>query len=391
MKSPILQLNWWRVCTLLSSHASSFVSLSLGMDESQEFKQGTKNAAKVLSFLRQTYTWAISGIIIYSFVRKILFDFVGTPLQRHLNSLRGSFIFLGLQPYAKSVFWIHGFSSPPSPFSFHPSSYSEIELPSRKREHENLVRSHLLYLMQRLMWRNTKKTALLTLPPPTFFVHRPHFTEVERYMYMRRFDTLRSLYFAAQTTIAAYERANRLVVQDDGKIKALGRLPKAAHLAPIVEAVNALRQLCCHPQLGTHTGFRALARSALTMEQLLQNMIEKARLEVIDEQRIVMNNCSSLAAIHVIQKQHVPAMRLYLEVVEEGKLFPVDSLQRIHALHHLLGSISHFLNEEKDDDQIAEDTSSLPNITIDGTEHPLISETGTFTLFIYLFSLPSRS
>ncbi|KAF1984548.1 hypothetical protein K402DRAFT_465092 [Aulographum hederae CBS 113979] len=69
-RSPLVQLNWWRVC----------------LDEAQMIQSGVSQAATVARLIPRCNAWAVSG----------------TPLKKDIQDLLGLLIFLRYEPYASS-------------------------------------------------------------------------------------------------------------------------------------------------------------------------------------------------------------------------------------------------------------------------------------------------
>ncbi|TKX25328.1 ATP-dependent helicase-like protein [Elsinoe australis] len=69
-RSPLVQMDWWRVC----------------LDEAQMVESGVSKAAQTASLIPRHNAWAISG----------------TPVKKDVQDLRGLLVFLGLQPFANS-------------------------------------------------------------------------------------------------------------------------------------------------------------------------------------------------------------------------------------------------------------------------------------------------
>ncbi|KAF4555269.1 SNF2 family N-terminal domain-containing protein 10 [Elsinoe fawcettii] len=70
-KSPLVQIDWWRVC----------------LDEAQMVESGVSKAAQTASLIPRQNAWAVSG----------------TPVKKDVQDLRGLLIFLGVQPFASSA------------------------------------------------------------------------------------------------------------------------------------------------------------------------------------------------------------------------------------------------------------------------------------------------
>ncbi|KAK5173628.1 uncharacterized protein LTR77_002309 [Saxophila tyrrhenica] len=75
-RSPLVRLQWWRIC----------------LDEAQMVESGVSAAARVARRLLSVHRWAVSG----------------TPLRKDVQDLHGLLIFLGLQPLADNTkLWKH--------------------------------------------------------------------------------------------------------------------------------------------------------------------------------------------------------------------------------------------------------------------------------------------
>lgn len=69
-KSPLVLINWWRVC----------------LDEAQMVESGVSKAAKVAQMIPRVNAWAVSG----------------TPVKRNVEDLLGLLVFLKLEPFCSS-------------------------------------------------------------------------------------------------------------------------------------------------------------------------------------------------------------------------------------------------------------------------------------------------
>ena len=75
-RSPLVQIQWWRVC----------------LDEAQMVESGVTAAARVACRLPRVHSWAVSG----------------TPLRKNVQDLRGLLIFLRYRPFADDTkLWSH--------------------------------------------------------------------------------------------------------------------------------------------------------------------------------------------------------------------------------------------------------------------------------------------
>lgn len=150
--SPLLKLDWWRVC----------------LDEAQMVHSGVTSAAQLVAQLPTTHRWAITG----------------TPIDKSIDDLFGLFCFLNFAPYNKcsSLRWAHErFTSGES--------------------------DELIKILWPIMWRTCKSPHILdeiAIPKQTEIVHFITPSDLELYFYNEQFV---SCYQAFQ------EKANKLAAQ----------------------------------------------------------------------------------------------------------------------------------------------------------------------------------
>lgn len=72
-RSPLVEIEWWRVC----------------LDEAQMVESGVSNAAKVARLIPRCNAWAVSG----------------TPLRKNVNDLYGLLLFLNYRPFCMDKVW----------------------------------------------------------------------------------------------------------------------------------------------------------------------------------------------------------------------------------------------------------------------------------------------
>lgn len=133
-RSPLVQLEWWRVC----------------LDEAQEIESGVSGAAEVLRVIPRINAWGVTG----------------TPVKDGIQDLWGLLVFLRYQPYGfLSKLW------------------------------KNLVKAHrdvFQNLFSRISMRHTKRVVgdELTIPPQKRYVIKMPFTAVEEQHYQTLFRQL---------------------------------------------------------------------------------------------------------------------------------------------------------------------------------------------------------
>lgn len=150
--SPLLKLDWWRVC----------------LDEAQMVQSGVSSAAQLVAQLPAINRWAITG----------------TPIDKSFNDLFGLFCFLDLTPYnyAPTFRWLH-------------ENYTSGE------------NDELVEILWRIMWRTCKSRDILDeidIPKQTEIIHYITPSDLELYFYNEQYM---SCYQAFQ------EKANKLAEQ----------------------------------------------------------------------------------------------------------------------------------------------------------------------------------
>jgi len=124
----------------------------------------------------------------------------------------------------------------------------------------------------------------------------------------------------------------------DARLSAIDRQTLNNLLNPLLK----LRQSCCHPQAvrGQFLNLNAKNNSsAMTMEDLLDQMIKKAIAECEEHHRQTVAALNGLAAVAIIEEEWPAAAERYREVLRsagehEGKL-KTDTLQRLHTVTNL--------------------------------------------------------
>lgn len=136
-RSPLVKVNWWRVC----------------LDEAQMVESGVSRAAMTASLIPRTISWAISG----------------TPVKKDIQDLRGLLLFLRYEPFASSPdVWRRLISSRVHFHSLFTSIFKGITL----RHTKDKVRNEL------------------TFPPQRRIVVTVPFTAVEEQNYNSMFDQM---------------------------------------------------------------------------------------------------------------------------------------------------------------------------------------------------------
>ncbi|CAI5494332.1 unnamed protein product [Closterium sp. Naga37s-1] len=313
--TPLTRLHWWRVC----------------LDEAQLVEGGASNAALMAARLPARLRWCVSG----------------TPLHRGLPDLLGLLRFLRASPFDEPHWWRHFFQVP-------------IQNGCMAAWHA------LLALMLRLMWRHHKADVAdeLALPPQRQLLTVLRFSAIEAHFYrqqhakcaQRASSMLRSV---ARGGRKGGGRRSGAGVGDgvgldargdgDGGAEAEGeqqwqgggrewQQQQHQHLVlgarslagacrgdmeRFLASLLLLRHACCHPQIGSG-GLRPLGSQGrpMHMGEVLQVrcgagemrgagevLLEKARVEAEEAQRLLISALNGLAALHAI---HAPTLPLRL-------------------------------------------------------------------------------
>ncbi|KAI9718804.1 MAG: hypothetical protein M1828_006566 [Chrysothrix sp. TS-e1954] len=132
-RSPLITIDWWRVC----------------LDEAQQIESGVSNAAQVAKLISRRNAWAVTG----------------TPIKKGVDDLRGLLDFLALEPYCRKAV-----------FDRMVNSYRHV----------------FVDLFSAITIRHTKSDVHkeLTLPPQDRFVISMPFTAVEEQHYGELFKEM---------------------------------------------------------------------------------------------------------------------------------------------------------------------------------------------------------
>ncbi|KAI9335519.1 SNF2 family N-terminal domain-containing protein, partial [Obelidium mucronatum] len=184
--SPLVEINWWRVC----------------LDEAQMVESTASQTSEMAHLIPRIHPWAVTG----------------TPVSKSgmLEDLKGLCVFLGLEPFANG----------------HQNAFKWIV------EDRNF--EYLVQLFARVLHRNTKVNVKdeLELPKQNQFIVELGFSAIERSYYDELFETcLEEI------------RKNDLLIQSCKDIKRRNRLIEEGKVK-MRQWLLQLRQVCCHPQVG---------------------------------------------------------------------------------------------------------------------------------------------
>lgn len=132
VKTPLLFVNWWRVC----------------LDEAQMVSSVITKPARLVAQLSAVHRWGVTG----------------TPIQKSIDDLYGLIAFLGCSPYDEREKW--------------------IELMNEFSHNANI--KPIVSVLQKIMWRTCKSKEIMeqvNIPEQTEIVHHIHMSDLENYYY----------------------------------------------------------------------------------------------------------------------------------------------------------------------------------------------------------------
>jgi len=343
LPSPLTRLTWWRVV----------------LDEAQEVEAGTSAAARLAAKLRAVHRWAVTG----------------TPISSGIADLAGLAAFLRAAPYDAPHWWTRALADP----------YAAGAPVGSAR-----LIAALAPPLGGWLWRTAKADvppSELSIPPQAEVTVRLALSPVEAHWYRMQHATVegtvqRALPAADWAAAAAAVRQGggaggevmevvapaATAATDDvpDPDRTLTALEERRVLAPLL----ALRQACCHPQVGAR-GLRPLrravataarahrlgggaaaaaaggaaaaralhARAPMTMTQMRDSLAARARVEAEDAQRLLLAALNGGAGARVLGGDVAGGAAIYRAAlavaVANSTHIRADPLQRLHALANL--------------------------------------------------------
>lgn len=356
LASPLLYLRFWRVC----------------MDEAQVGVENTHlRAALTVAELRAELKWVVTG----------------TPFSTQLSDLYGCLKFLRVAPFDDDSVGAAMFTH-------------VLEHGFERGAHERLLDLLLWdghsassgtgrrrHSGGGLLWRTGKRDVRqqLGLPEQTTDVVWCRLSEVERHF---------------------YDEKEKAIV---AKVNAYQRRRGAAGVTDAIwQDLLVLRQICCHPQVGsTLSGsalsLRSVGRAAtaagdrsgvLSMDAFLRGLIAKCRRQCEEEQRKLLAATNALAGLDLIDNQRLAAMAKYLASLQliqrHWPLFRADMLPRLHILVNLARCARTVFGLEGSDDDDGNDREAdaaevLTTASVNAKEHSFLPDVLTLTGAVDLY------
>ncbi|XP_077216092.1 RING-finger, DEAD-like helicase, PHD and SNF2 domain-containing protein [Tasmannia lanceolata] len=280
--TPLTRIFWWRIC----------------LDEAQMVESNTAAATEMALRLRCQHHWCITG----------------TPIQRRLDDLYGLLRFLGASPFDVHRWWVE-----------------VIRVPYERKEVGAMDFAHNFF--KQIMWRSSKAHVSdeLQLPPQEEWISWLTFSQIEAHFYQRQHETCMT------SALGVVERIK------DGSNASCDTSLSHNEAAKLLHPLLKLRQACCHPQVGS-SGLRSLHHSPMTMEEILEVLVSKAKTEGEEALRRTIGALNGLAGIAVIEQDLPRAVSLYREAMSLAEKYSVDfrldPLLNIHIHHNLAELLS---------------------------------------------------
>lgn len=305
--TPLTSVRFWRVV----------------VDEAQMVESSTAKATEMVKKIASINSWCVTG----------------TPISRGLEDLFGLFAFLQSEPYGQKRWWNQLIQHP-------------LESSNDRCEYQmalNILINVLKPSLGGVMWRSSKMDVSheIRLPDQTICQCRLRFSKIERHFYERQHRDCQRAAQKALPKASGKTLDARLSQQTNGCIKIkeedifhdrlLTKKEERKMLLPLLR----LRQACVHPQVGVG-GLKSLSnvKTPMSMIQVLQVMIGKAKVEAEDAQRLLLSTINGLAGLKILEGQFGESARYYRDVLRISKenlgLIRADNLQILHTMYNLL-------------------------------------------------------
>ncbi|ELU00238.1 hypothetical protein CAPTEDRAFT_220844 [Capitella teleta] len=289
--SPITAIEWWRIC----------------LDEAQMVECTSTRTAEMALRLNAVNRWCVTGTPIQRSIEgcKLFSGVIKIIKSENICSdLYGLLLFLGVEPFWVKHWW--------NTLLYQPYCYGN--------------RTPLVENVAQVLWRTCKKDVIeqIGLPLQTEEMHWLTFSPVEEHFYRRQYDK------------CAGEALSKLGKYDDINLKMSSFDRQTLHqlLYPLLR----LRQACCHPQV-VKGEFLPIHKSTMSMEELLDQLIKKTRVEGEEAHRQCVAAINGLAALCLIEDDLPGAVDHYRNAMrsidEHREKLRTDDLQELHTIHNL--------------------------------------------------------
>lgn len=268
--SPLLKVDWWRVC----------------LDEAQMVQSGVTIAARLVGQLTTTHRWAITG----------------TPIDKSVNDLCGLFRFLGFEKN-RDLRWAY-------------ERYTSGES------------DELIEELWPIMWRTCKTQDILDeidIPKQTEIVHFITPSDLELYFYNEQFVSCFQAFQEKADMLAAQQQ--RLSDLNPHVLKLVRQTSNCPFLGSrtyfscvfsslqLMEPLRKIRQDCSMPSVLQKTDQR-INKNLLRPDDLLQHLISNTEIKAKTELRTIGSSLNGLAALHIGEKNYDAAIAMYKKVLK---------------------------------------------------------------------------
>ncbi|XP_008183763.1 E3 ubiquitin-protein ligase SHPRH isoform X2 [Acyrthosiphon pisum] len=254
------------------------------LDEGQAIESASSKVCDMTFNLRSVHKWAMTG----------------TPIQKSLNDLYGILKFLEVSPYC------------------HRKQFLQL-----MKGEETIMYN----FFSKLIWRSSIEdvNSELNIPKLTHEQHWLTFSQIEKYFYLSQHDDCATIFSNCVT---------RLFPSLDISVKNIDRKSIYTIIGPLYK----LRQACVHPQ--AVNGQFLKIKGTMTMEKLMDVMIDKCRIVCNDFLRTLVSQHNALAGLYLIRAEPATAVEHYRTVLGlmekyKDKKLKIDTCQKIHVMYNL--------------------------------------------------------
>ncbi|CAJ0947157.1 unnamed protein product, partial [Mesorhabditis belari] len=309
--SPLLSINWWRIC----------------LDESQLVEGGTRRAALMCHKLRSRARWCVTG----------------TPLQRSLSDIGGLLSFLGIFPFNVPEIWS----------KLHWVQYTHGD------------KDFLLNFIRQFFWRNNKQDVIdqLNLPPRNANLTTLDFAPLEERTYQIGLEVTKQALSRDLRTSTIEENPKTLLKNLNQKLftKIWSRLCylRASIVTGTGEGLG----------LGIVQGNKKENANVFSPSLLFARLHLRGRRHLMDKNRTLIANRHGLAGLHFLYGNLDEAFEVYKQAWD----ILLDTKRINEKLGLASNSIEDLftaeeLDVDRNENEEAVEEAKIKPITVDSTQ-----------------------